>query len=124
MTDWRTRLREADPATGAELPIADVRRIRSVVLAAAGQRHDAAGWTWSRPFVLVSAVLLVFCVSVLTALQQSQVRTPGPVDVKTMRNVDADAGPVERQQLQFATPGGTRIIWVFDSQFEVKGTLP
>ena len=29
-----------------------------------------------------------------------------------------------RQQLQFATPGGTRIIWVFDAEFEVKGTLP
>ena len=124
MTDWRTRLREADPSEAAELPIADVRRIRRVVLAAAGQRRDAAGWTWSRPFVFVSAVLLVFCVSVLTALQQSQMHAPGPVDVKTMRSVEADAEPVERQQLQFATPGGTRIIWVFDSQFEVKGTLP
>jgi hypothetical protein len=29
-----------------------------------------------------------------------------------------------KRQLQFATPGGTRIIWVFDSDFEVKGTLP
>ena len=36
-----------------------------------------------------------------------------------------DGAPApERQQLQFSTPGGTRIIWVFDPGFEVKGTLP
>jgi hypothetical protein len=28
------------------------------------------------------------------------------------------------RQLHFSTPGGTRIIWVFDADFEVKGTLP
>ena len=26
----------------------------------------------------------------------------------------------QRRQVQFATPGGTRIIWVFDSNFNVR----
>jgi hypothetical protein len=30
----------------------------------------------------------------------------------------------ERRQLQFATPGGTRIIWVFNSEFEMRETMP
>jgi hypothetical protein len=30
----------------------------------------------------------------------------------------------EQRQLQFSTPGGTRIIWVFNSEFEVKETTP
>ena len=34
------------------------------------------------------------------------------------------ARPAERRQLQFATPGGTRIIWTFDPDFSVKETDP
>jgi hypothetical protein len=30
----------------------------------------------------------------------------------------------ERRQLQFVTPGGTRIIWTFNSEFELSETLP
>ena len=29
-----------------------------------------------------------------------------------------------RRQFQFSTPGGTRIIWVFDPEFQVKETVP
>jgi hypothetical protein len=28
------------------------------------------------------------------------------------------------RQLQFATPGGTRIIWVFDDALDLKETMP
>ena len=34
------------------------------------------------------------------------------------------AQPGERRQLQFATPGGTRIIWTFDPDFSLKETMP
>jgi hypothetical protein len=41
------------------------------------------------------------------------------------RAVDTDlVRPGERRQLQFATPGGTRIIWTFDSDFSVRETMP
>ena len=32
-------------------------------------------------------------------------------------------GGGERRQLQFSTPGGTRIIWVFDPGFHLKETM-
>jgi len=38
--------------------------------------------------------------------------------------LEAPAPEGERRQLQFSTPGGTRIIWVFDSEFQLKETLP
>lgn len=33
-------------------------------------------------------------------------------------------GGLEPRQFQFATPGGTRIIWVFDPEFTLKETIP
>jgi hypothetical protein len=30
---------------------------------------------------------------------------------------------VPNRQLQFLTPGGTRIIWVFNSEFDLKATM-
>jgi hypothetical protein len=75
----------------------------------------------------VTATLLVLvCASVLAGLQRA---------TRQMDDASAAGSPVPiaegeeetgvaRQQLQFQTPGGTRIIWVFDSQFEVRGTVP
>jgi hypothetical protein len=46
-----------------------------------------------------------------------------PVDPALASATD-ETPATARQQLHFSTPGGTRIIWVFDPGFEVKGTLP
>ena len=35
-----------------------------------------------------------------------------------------DDDRAETRQLQFATPGGTRIIWVFNSEFDLKESIP
>ena len=32
--------------------------------------------------------------------------------------------PIDRTQVQFATPGGTRIIWTLDPEFELQGSTP
>jgi hypothetical protein len=32
--------------------------------------------------------------------------------------------PISATQLQFRTPGGTRIIWTIDPSFQLRGTLP
>jgi hypothetical protein len=47
--------------------------------------------------------------------------------VRDARHPPAAAIPAEspqQQQLQFSTPGGTRIIWVFNSEFELRETIP
>jgi hypothetical protein len=71
-------------------------------------------------------MLALICVALLTALQSVRltdlVESTEAVGEKAAAGVTDAAG--DRQQLQFATPGGTRIIWVFDPAFEVKGTLP
>lgn len=124
MSDWRARLRESDPGRDAAMPDADVRRMRAVVIAAA---HAATGRraAWSRTFLVAAATLVLVCASMLTALQRTVRQEHMPV----VTGVEAIAAPTEasadeRQQLHFETPGGTRIIWVFDSTFDVKGTLP
>lgn len=125
MKDWRSRLREGDPARDAEMSADNVRRIRSVVLAAAHDADRSEGFTWPRSFVLTTAALTVTCAVALVALQQNISETRRAAGVSGAAVTISESNPVvQRQQLQFATPGGTRIIWVFDSEFDIKGTLP
>ena len=126
MTDWRIRLREADRALAADVDPGAAQRLRRSVLAASRASVRIAP-AWSRTFVATAATLALLCVALLTALQS----VPLTDDVaSTARDGEKAAvaaatdGPSDRQQLQFSTPGGTRIIWVFDPAFEVKGTLP
>ena len=128
MTDWKTRLRDSDPARHAEMSALDVQRIRSVVLAAARDADRSAGFTWPRAFIVATAALTIICAVALVALQQNIDETRREAAVLASEasdtGLDGPRGVVQKQQLQFATPGGTRIIWVFDSEFDIKGTLP
>jgi hypothetical protein len=126
MTDWRMRLRDADRALEGGVDAAAAERLRRSVLAAA--RAGAPRPIWSRTFTAAAATLALVCAALLTALQGVT-----PTEGLASRTVEdgepvvaavSEGGPGERQQLQFSTPGGTRIIWVFDPAFDVKGTLP
>ena len=45
--------------------------------------------------------------------------------MNTWQEILRDVDPAgERRQLQFDTPGGTRIIWIFNSEFDLKATNP
>ena len=127
MNDWRTRLRDADAMRDPLMPPDAVRRVRSIVVSAAGDRPVGGTQMWPRAFLVTATLLVLVCASVLASLQRATRHMMPAVDadgaqVATVRT--ADGIDAERQQLHFRTPGGTRIIWVFDSQFEVKGTLP
>jgi hypothetical protein len=107
----------------------DVDRMRQVVVSAAREAGANRRVVWSRPFAVSAVALTVFCIGALTSLQRAVREANQPVATKAVAAPNSISGndldpEGERQQLQFATPGGTRIIWVFDSQFEVKGTLP
>jgi hypothetical protein len=128
MSDWRILLREADRALGPDDQPDTAQRVRRSVLAsvAAGA---VAGRGWSGTFAVTAATLALMCVALLTALQS--IERTDPATMKASAHVepamvspdDVEPSP-DRQQLHFSTPGGTRIIWVFDPGFEVKGTLP
>jgi hypothetical protein len=128
MTDWRTRLRDADRALERDVEPQVSQRIRRRVLAAVPVT-PAAVPAWSRTFAATAAALTLVCVALLTTLQggarladDTAVRVD-PADPALESTTD-ESSATARQQLHFSTPGGTRIIWVFDPGFEVKGTLP
>ena len=126
MSNWKARLREADEALARVLSAEDAQRLRRTVLA--GTSAGARARQSLSFHLLAGSLAAVSAALVLSTMMAS----PGPAR-STDGNRSAAAGDASAEgrqndnglrQLQFATPGGTRIIWVFDSEFEVKGTLP
>ena len=123
MTDWRTPLREAFGNTAVEnadddkLPRDAALAMRRVVVAAV--RADAEAPFSLRNPLAVGAVLALMVASGVVA----GLRMPIPVDEPgvTMQRAP-DAG--ERRQVQFAMPGGTRIIWTIDPEFRLNEVNP
>ena len=108
-------LRDADPVR--EQPAMselDTEVMRRVVIAGAGSATPR-GW---RPAVwVVAAVALAIAVGISERLWRPQ--DPVPASGGGGSQVtDGSADREMRRQLQFATPGGTRVIWVFDSRFQ------
>src|SRR5918993_741684 len=111
MTDWRSRLREADRALDAEVDPDAAQQLRRAVSAGSPPRVPTAP-TWSRTFVATAATLALLCVALLTALQDVKVAPFQKATTAEIGDPALDSAPTsDRQQLQFATPGGTRIIW-------------
>jgi hypothetical protein len=127
MTDWRIRLREADRALRDDLEAESSQRMRRAVLTAVPANGHTAR-TWSRTFAATAAALTLVCIALLTSLQGGQLADERAVRVEpadqALVTATDETPETARQQLHFSTPGGTRIIWVFDPGFEVKGTLP
>jgi hypothetical protein len=125
MPDWKSRLEEADRTLSLVLPDDDVRRIRRRVLSAA-EAGRARPMRVPRPFAWTMAALVLVSAGILGSLQQAVRHAAVTPRTETADRPIPDAAEPGsgKQQLQFATPGGTRIIWVFDSEFDVKGTLP
>ena len=112
MNDVGKWLRAADPlAHEPELSHVEVAAMRRVVIAAAG--HQRAGTTPWPSALLVAATIAATLVAGVTIgrwfppREQEGAATGGAVP---------NAGV--RRQLQFATRGGTRVIWVFDPEFQ------
>lgn len=118
MTTLKARLSAGDPAAGAELSPSDVREMRRVVMAAA-ERPSAPRVLWLQPLAVAALIALMIGAGVFSGRRVSEREhrlVPAAVEVP--------ASEGERRQLQFSTPGGTRIIWVFDSAFQLKDTTP
>ena len=127
MSHWKDRLLEADRALTSELSPEETQRLRRTVVAEAASAARSRR-RWSLPFVLtagsLTAASAALVLSTLTALPGATAPPAGDLAAAGEIAPSAPDGGSGRQQLQFATPGGTRIIWVFDAEFEVKGTLP
>ena len=118
MTIWRKALQNNDPAADARLTGAEVASIRGLVVAAArAPRPD--GLTWRMPLGVAAAVVLTVAAGVAGGRIAAgrEAVAPGQATAPALR-VD------ERRQLQFSTPGGTRIIWEFNTDFTLRETIP
>ena len=115
MKDVRSLLDDADPLRREpELSESDAARMRTAVVNAARQSHVTVRF-WSG--ALAVAAVAVFAVIAGTL---------GGRNLPT-RQVSSQVAPVvappshaERRQVQFATPGGTRIIWTLDPAFQLQ----
>ena len=111
--DWRSRLRAAlddeAAAAGHALTDEDILAMRRAVVAAA--RDAAPGGRWRRPLALAAAACLTIGVGAVVGRRFEAHGPPAP---------GAVGGSAPQLQLQFATPGGTRIIWVFNADLDLK----
>ena len=116
MKDLKTVLREGDPAAADEgLSPEQVHALRRAMLNASRQ-PDVVRTPWQRPLAVAAMVALTIGAGVFTG--QRLATSDAALDAPA-------ATPAEgRRQLQFSTPGGTRIIWVFDPDFTMKETVP
>jgi hypothetical protein len=131
MTDWKGTMREAAERDEQEqLSTEEAQAIRRIVLAAVKpETKTVAAVPWMRRPVLVAATIVAI-VSVglgagvhfdlITRSQQASTteltRDPAPT-VSETGSVDTPS-----RQLQFMTAGGTRIIWVFNQDLNLKAT--
>jgi predicted pyridoxine 5'-phosphate oxidase superfamily flavin-nucleotide-binding protein len=106
-----------DPvAREAGLSAAEVDAMRRAVVAAAETQASAP--FWPRPLFLAATVAGTIVVGVVlgAGLPQRAQRSPA-ARLALSEQAASTTRATERRQLQFATPGGTRIIWVFDPEF-------
>lgn len=117
--DIGARLRADDPLIDdPSMSAADVETMRRRVIDAAVRSAQSPAW-WP-PLLAVLATAAALFIAVVGA-RGARVRTAPP---QASRLADApsiapQSGTANdgRRQLQFATPGGTRVIWVFDPEF-------
>ena len=128
MTDWRTLLRDVNAREDEEQLSADeAESIRRAVLAAAATpAPEPKVWPWMRPMMVAATVTAVIVAGVVAG-HRFDVATPPASLALQAGATNADAQTVQaalpNRQLQFLTPGGTRIIWVFNSEFDLKATV-
>jgi hypothetical protein len=110
---WRDILRDHDPAAEAALGAEDAQSIRRTVVAAAQQRRSQQH-RWVRPAAVAAMLMLIAASGIYGGRRPQPQQSPIP----------ETTGSEERRQLQFSTPGGTRIIWTFNPQLDLNETQP
>jgi hypothetical protein len=106
-------MRAALDRDAAPLPADDVQAMRRTVVAAARETRPVI--RWRRPLAIAATLCLM--VGLGAAAGRRFEPRHAPAAARSDEIAPAGAGQL---QLQFATPGGTRIIWVFNSELNLK----
>ncbi|HXW08726.1 MAG TPA: hypothetical protein VD833_26080 [Vicinamibacterales bacterium] len=117
MNDLSSLLRKGDPAASeGVMSEPDAAAMRALVMSAARlQPEHRLEW---RPVAVAATVAIAIAAGVLAGHRVPRTEDAASADAPAVRPPDSP------RQLQFSTPGGTRIIWVFDAEFDLKETLP
>ncbi len=130
MTDWRRAIRQSGEQDEQDhLSTDEAQAMRRIVVAAV--RDDAstrAASMWMRrPVVVAAAIVAVISAGIATQVRLDVTNRPATTELRTeaVPIVAADTANLNtaNRQLQFVTAGGTRIIWVFNSDLDLKATL-
>ena len=119
MNDWRTALRDADAGAEAQLAADEVNAMRRAVVAAVPS-PVAARRLWIQPLLVAATIALMIGTGAVAGRRAAL----QPPTVATHAAPAPETGEQEKRQLQFATPGGTRIIWVFNPEFQLNESMP
>jgi len=112
MTDVGRLLRDSDPvAREDDLSLADAQSMRRAVVTAAAKPPAVPAW-WPQPMFVSTAIAATLVAGVAIGRW-----LPARPAVSRGATSDPPGLTDSRRQLQFASPGGTRIIWVFDPEF-------
>ena len=120
MTDWRTRLRDALRDDEADSLSARDRLImrRIVVESVPAESKADESFLWWRPLAVGAVLALMVASGVIVGRRLPDADAEHAGVVQTL----PDGG--ERRQVQFSTPGGTRIIWTIDPDFRLSEVIP
>jgi hypothetical protein len=121
MTDLRTQIRTAfRDEEDHRLPVDDAAAMRRLVVASVRPLTDGrSAASWFQP--LAVAATLVAMIAGGVAIGH---RFDDRASIGAIRTDDLPPGqePDGARQLHFSTPGGTRIIWIFNSNLDLKTT--
>ena len=115
MTTWQQVLRDHDPVEplGAD----EAGAIRRRVVGEAVGTHTASATV--RRLAPVWALGGALTAAAVGGILVARTHPPAPVVAP-----EAPSASGDMRQLQFATPGGTRIIWTFNPDFSLRETTP
>jgi hypothetical protein len=117
--DLRARLRDADPvAAESALSPNELARMRRTIVAAT--LPAAAPVRRSRPRATLALAAILTIAAAAGAVSARRYAALRMNDGQLGATIEASAAA--RTQVQFATPGGTRIIWTFDPAFQLRET--
>jgi len=122
MTDLQTRLRDALRDEEEErLSIDEAAALRRLVVAAALDRGRASARMWLPPLAVAATVVAMLAIGIVMG-GRFDARPSGIAPDGRAADLPGARTPGRARQLQFSTPSGTRIIWTFNSDLELKTT--
>ena len=125
MTDINKLLRDTDPLRARpdeRLSDAEAQMIRRAMVNAA-RESAAAGPLWRRPFALAAAAVILIVVGGVAG-DRGRELPEGAAPATPANDIHGSSGELGRRQVQFATPGGTRIIWILDPNLALQESMP